>query len=327
MRTSSALALILTTASLLFSPLARSEVQYMGRGMPYQAFDKLPITPVNVGASVLNIAFAPGAFQLPQQSFLLWLRKSAEAVTTYYGRFPVPSARILIVPAPGRGVQGGQAFGYRGPAIRLIVGTDSTEADLTADWKAVHEMVHLALPDVPGANLWLAEGLAVYVESIARVQAGDLKPEKIWADFVRDMPKGLPRPRDGGLDETHTWGSTYWGGAVFYLLADVELRKRSNNTVGLQQAMQGVVAAGGTHDQDWTAEKILTVADNATKYPVMSELYQKMRALPVDPGLPDLWRQLGIEATSTGVKFDDAAPLASIRRAITAPPPAAQAKF
>src|SRR5262249_50596896 len=155
--------------------------------------------------------------------------KSATAVSVYYGRFPVSEARILIVPTAGSGVQRGTAFGYRGPAVRLAVGTDSTDQDLESDWKAVHEMIHLALPDVTQDHLWLGEGLAVYIESIARVQAGHLRAEKIWHEFVRDMPKGLPQPGDGGLEGTRSWGRTYWGGAIFCLLADVEIRKRTRD--------------------------------------------------------------------------------------------------
>lgn len=293
---------------------------YVGRGYPYAAFDRLDHTPVTVGGGVLNVAFAPGDLELPRARILAWLRKSAEAVTTYYGKFPVASARILIVPTSGEGVRGGQTFGYRGPAIRLIVGRATTEDDLREDWKAVHEMVHLALPDTPEENLWLAEGLAVYVESIARVQAGHLTPEKIWGDFMRDMPRGIPRAGDGGLDQTHTWGMTYWGGALYYLLADIELRKRSGNTVGVQQAIRGVVAAGGTHDKDWTIERILSVADKASGYPVMSELYAKMRDKPFAPDLAKLWDELGIKGEPGRITFDDAAPSAPIRLAITAPP-------
>ena len=296
-----------------------ADIDFTGRGMPYEASDGLQVTILHVGASTLHVVFAPGTFSLSQDRILACLSKSARAVTIYYGTFPVPSALILIVPEPGKGVLGGQAFGYRGPAIRLLVGRDSAEQDLIADWKAVHEMVHLALPDVPDENLWLAEGLAVYVESIARVQAGDLTPEKIWSDFVRDMPKGLPQEGDQGLDRTHTWGRTYWGGALFYLLADIEFRKRSGNRIGLQQAMRGVVIAGGTHDQDWPIDQILRTADEATGLHVMEELHQRMGAQYYAVDLPRLWAELGIRAT-TPISFDDAAPLAGIRKAITATP-------
>ena len=249
-----------------------------------------------------------------------WIKRSAQAVTVYYGRFPVASARILLVPVAGHGIRGGQAFGYRGAAIRLLVGKETSEADLVRDWKAVHEMVHLALPEVGQAHLWLAEGLAVYVESIARVEAGDLTEAKIWGDFVRDMPQGLPQAGDRGLDHTPTWGRTYWGGAVFCLLADVEIRKRTGNRVGLQQALRGILAAGGNNQQDWRMDRVLAVADKAVGVPVLTDLYAKMGDEPYAPHLDALWRDLGISVRDGRVTFDDTAVMAPIRRAITARP-------
>ncbi len=204
--------------------------------------------------------------------------------------------------------------------MRLAVGTESTEADLQDDWKAVHEMIHLALPNVTPDHLWVAEGIAVYVESIARVQAGHLRPERIWHEFVRDMPQGLPKDDDAGLEGTTSWGRTYWGGAMFCLLADVQLRKRSSNKVGLQEALRGIVAAGGTHDKDWSISRILAVADNATGLSVLSELYQKMGKAHYEPDLKQLWTDLGILDTPEGARFDDQAALADVRRAITTAP-------
>jgi len=301
-------------------PPAHAQSEFTGERMPYDAFERLSKTPITVGGSTLTIGFAPGEFALPRQALMTWIEKSANAVSLYFGRFPVSSASVLIVPVSGSGVQGGRAFGYRGAAIRLLVGRDSTEADLIDDWKAVHEMTHLALPDVSESHLWLAEGLAVYVESIARVQAGDLTEEKIWGDFVRDMPKGLPQAGDRGLDHTPTWGRTYWGGAIFYLLADVEIRKRTGNRIGLQQALRGILADGGNHEQDWPIERILSVADKATGVTILSDLYEKMRAKPYAPELDALWHDLGISMRDGQVTFNDDAALAPIRHAITAVP-------
>jgi hypothetical protein len=220
-------------------------------------------------------------------------------------------------------VQNGTTFGYRGAAIRLTVGSDATEADLDDDWKAVHEMTHLALPDVKDEHLWLAEGIAVYVEPVARVQAGDLTAQKIWGDMIHDMPKGLPEPGDRGLDHTPTWGRTYWGGAMFCLLADVEIRKRTGNAKGLQQALRGILDEGGNHEQDWDnwpVKRIFNVGDEATGTTVLSDLYNKMRSKPYAPDLDALWRELGVSVQQGSVVFDDSAPLAPIRRAITAAP-------
>jgi hypothetical protein len=309
--------------AVLASAPARAQSEFLGERFPYDAFDRLPATPLKVGGGTLNVAFAPGEMALPQSAIMGWLEKSAKAVTVYFGKFPVTSARVLIVPASGTGVQSGTTFGYRGAAIRLVVGSEATQAELDDDWKAVHEMTHLALPDVKDEHLWLAEGIAVYVEPVARVQAGDLTPEKIWGDMLRDMPKGLPEAGDRGLDHTPTWGRTYWGGAMFCLIADVAMRKETGNTKGLQQALRGILDAGGDHEQDWgtwPVERIFSVGDKATGTTVLSDLYKIMRAKPYAPDLDALWRELGVSVQGGSVVFDDSAPLASIRRAITATP-------
>ena len=224
---------------------AHAQSAFLGETFPYRAFDTLPTTPMHVGGATLNVGFAPGTFALPRSALMAWLETSAKAASIYYGKFPVGAVRILIVPVPGDDVQGGASWGYRGVAIRLLVGSDATAAELRDDWKAVHEMTHLALPDVHPPHLWLAEGLATYVEPIARVEAGDLTAEQIWGDMLRDMKKGLPAPGDQGLDGTDSWGRTYWGGAMFCLLADVEIRKRTNNAKGLEDALRAILRAGG----------------------------------------------------------------------------------
>jgi hypothetical protein len=302
---------------------AVAQSEFLGEHFPYDAFDRLPTTPIQVGGGTLHVAFAPGEIDLPRRAIMDWLTTSAKAVTVYFGKFPVASARVLIVPVPGSGVQAGTTYGYRGAAVRLVVGSDVTEAELTDDWKAVHEMTHLALPDVKDSHLWLAEGIAVYVEPVARVQAGDLIAEKIWGDMLRDMPKGLPQKGDRGLDRTPTWGRTYWGGAMFCLLADVEIRKATNNTKGLQQALRGILDAGGDHEKDWgewPIKRILSVGDKATGTTVLTGLYNKIRDTPYAPDLDALWSELGVAVQDGKVVFHDSAPLAAIRRAITAPP-------
>ena len=103
----------------------------------------------------------------------------------------------------------------------------------------------MAFPSVSRQHHWIEEGLATYVEPIARAQAGSLRAERVWADMVRDMPQGQPGPGDRGLDHTRNWGRTYWGGAVFCLLADVQFRARTGNRRGLQHALRGILAAGG----------------------------------------------------------------------------------
>jgi hypothetical protein len=256
---------------------------------------------------------------LPKEKILDWIRMSAKAVAMYYGRFPVDQLRLLLVPVDGARIRGGTTWGYRGAAIRIPIGRDSTEEVLRRDWVMVHEMVHTALPDMDSRYGWLSEGLATYVEPIARVQAGDLTAAEIWQAMMRDIPKGLPQAGDQGLDNTDTWGRKYWGGAMFCLLADIEIRKATGNRFGLQDAMRGVIAAGGNHEHDWSIERILAAADKAVGVDVLTRLHREMGSKPVSPDLAALWRDLGLRPRGEGFAFDDSAPLAAIREAITAP--------
>jgi hypothetical protein len=302
-------------------PQARAQSQDLrGDRMPYDAFDRLAKTDIEVPEGVLHVAFGPGETAFPKARILDWVKTSAKAVSTYYGRFPVQSAKLLLVPVDGAGVRGGTTWGYRGAAIRVLLGRESGEDDLRRDWVLVHEMVHTALPDMAERYGWLSEGLAVYIEPVARVQAGDLTPKEIWLAMMRDMPKGLPQPGDQGLDNTDTWGRKYWGGAMFCLLADIEIRKRSGNKFGLQDAMRGVLAAGGNVEQDWPIERILATADRAVGSDVLTRLHDQMGSKPVSPDIEALWRDLGLKRHDGDLDFDDTAPLAAIRKSITEPP-------
>jgi hypothetical protein len=67
----------------------------------------------------------------------------------------------------------------------------------------------MAFPDVSGESdehHWMEEGMATYIEPIARAEIGRMSPERVWGDFVRHMPQGLPQAGDQGLDHTSTWG-------------------------------------------------------------------------------------------------------------------------
>ena len=118
---------------------------------------------------------------------------------------------------------------------------------LADDWMMTHELVHMAFPSLPDDQHWMEEGLATYIEPLARVMTGELKARQVWRDMVRDMPKGEPAEGDEGLDHTHTWGRTYWGGALFCLVADVEIRAKTGNQKGPAGCVARRRRAGRNH--------------------------------------------------------------------------------
>lgn len=268
------------------------------------------------GGADIEVSFESEHFDLSQDVLLGWVRWSARAVSAYYGKFPVPRARIRIFAGGGDGVSNGTSNGDDGAWCRITVGRQTTAEDLNDDWMLTHEMVHFAFPSVSRRHHWIEEGSATYVEPIARVQIGNLTPARVWGDMLRDMQQGLPREGDQGLDNTHTWGRTYWGGALFCLLADVQIRKNTANKKGLQDALRAINRAGGTIDVDWPIERAFAVGDKATDGKTLMELYGKMAGQAVMVDLPDLWKQLGVARVEGKVVFDAHAPLAKAREAI-----------
>ena len=112
--------------------LARAQSEFMrGDRMPYDSFDRLPKIDLEVAGGTIHVGFAPGEIALPQENVLDWIRISAKAVATYYGRFPVTELKLLIVPVNGPRVRGGTTWGYRGAAIRVLLGREAGELDLS----------------------------------------------------------------------------------------------------------------------------------------------------------------------------------------------------
>jgi hypothetical protein len=260
----------------------------------------------------IEVQFAPG-FEPPQREHLLaWVRAASDAVAGYFGRFPVPQVELLLLPMDGAGVISGVSFGEPSPLMRLRVGRDVTPAQLRDDWILVHEMVHLAVPQIPRAQRWLHEGIATYVESLARGRAGLVAPAAVWGRWFKAMAQGLPAQGDRGLDHTPTWARTYWGGAMFCLVADVRMRQRGATQRGLQQALQGVLAAGGDYRVAWSPSKIFATADAAVGQSTLTDLYRQMKDSSARTDLPALWRELGVDDDG----LHDDAPLAAVRRAI-----------
>lgn len=304
----------LATVAAMASAAGAATVCLAGRhAQAAEVGDEQPvIVTLSLFRSQIEVQFAPGFGDAVREQALAWVRTSAGAVAGYFGRFPVPRLELLLQPVDGVGARSGVSFAEPSAMVRVRLGLESTPQSLQGDWILVHEMVHLAVPRVPRAQAWLHEGLATYVESLARGRAGLLSAASVWRGWVQAMPQGQPLADDRGLDHTPTWARTYWGGALFCLLADVRMRQHGSPERGLQQALQGVLAAGGDYRVAWPVARILATADAAVGLTTLTDLYQQMKDKPMVVDLDALWRELGVEATT----LRDDAPLAAVRRAI-----------
>ena len=273
---------------------------------------------LNVGASKIDITLPTDSMKLSRQQLLSWVRMCANSVSHYYGKFPVPHLTLRISAGYGSEVRHGVTYPKDGGLIIITVGRDSEVSDLKDDWVLTHEMIHLAMPSLDDNHHWLEEGISTYVEPVARAQTGVLPIAEVWRQFAHDMDQGEPSYGDRGLDNTPSWGRTYWGGAMFCLMADVKIRERTHNRRGLQDALRAVLSHGGTITEDWDIEQMLKIGDKATGTTVLMDLYNEMKDKPDPVDLDALWKKLGVALENRHAVLNDKAPDAGIRKAITA---------
>jgi hypothetical protein len=269
-----------------------------------------------VGASRIDVTMDTSQAPISQSDVMKWVQNAAESVTAFYGRFPVPHLTLRVISFDGQGVQHGMTWARGGGLIRIRVGGKTSPAEFADDWMLTHEMIHLAFPCMVDEHHWIEEGLSVYVEPIARIRAGHWTALQMWRDLVRDMPKGQPQDGDKGLDHTHTWGRTYWGGALFAFVADIQIRKQTKNKKGLEDALRGILGAGGDIREDWDIEKAFQIGDQATGVDVLQKLYASWKDKPVQVDLAAMWKQLGVDGYGANVTLKDDAPLSAVRHAL-----------
>ena len=282
----------------------------------YSAFGPFESARLEVGGGVVELALAPGERRLSNDAFERWVADAAGAVSGYFGRLPVGRVLVLALPGGRRPVGFGTMRAGGGASVMIFVGREASPADLARDWVLTHELTHLGFPDVSDAPTWIEEGLATYLEPLARAQAGLISEEALWREMMEGLPRGLEG--EGGLDSARGYGRIYWGGALYWMLCDLDLRERTANARGLRDVLRAVLAAGGDATASWPLERTLDALDRAAGQPVFRDRLLRMGSQPAREDLAALWRRMGVVRRGDDVMFDDEAPLGAIRRSLSA---------
>jgi hypothetical protein len=285
----------------------------------FAVFGRFHQEEIRIDGARVVVAIAPQELALSDAEVVSWVRRAVNAISVYLGRFP--SERTLVIVQGGtQHPTRGETLGDGGPAVLVRAGVGVDAAKTRDDWIMTHELLHVSLPSLSREHRWLDEGIPTYVEPIVRARDGQVSAEKFWGDLVDGLPQGQPEAGDAGLERTHTWGRTYWGGALFCFAADIALRERTQNTRSLDDVLRAVVATGANVEAHWEIDQLLDVGDRATGTRVLHELYDRMALAAATVDLAALWARLGVQRRGDLVTFDDRAPLASVRRSITGGP-------
>ena len=90
--------------------------------------------------------------------------------------------------------------------------------------------------------------------------------------------------------------------------------------VGLQAALRAILNETGGYRSDRGIDEVLRIGDAATGTKVLESLYRDSKDAPMMPDLSALWSRLGVPEDPKTQPFDDHAPLAAVRIAITRKP-------
>jgi hypothetical protein len=277
---------------------------------------RIEMAGIDGGPATIDLVQLDGRTALGPDRIATWVSRAGEAMARYFGGYPAERTLMVVLPMPGRdSVPFGRVLSGGGITMMVQVGENAGRDALLNDWVLVHEMVHTAMPFLSDNGGWLMEGIATYVEPIVRARAGWITPEAVWTEFFRNMPRGYEAMTRLGMRRAG-FGAIYWGGALFALLSDVEMRKRSDGARGLEDCLRAVRRDGGTGDRRWTTEEFVAVCDRTSGGTYMADRAQAhyLDGAPVD--LEQLWDDLGVEEQGDRVVLKKDAPLARIREAI-----------
>lgn len=272
----------------------------------------------------LELVVLDGGLRVSEDELARWVEQRARVVAEFYGRMPARRVVVFLVPVEGRGdVAFGKLLPGSAPGIVVLLGSDAGADALTRDWILTHELFHVGVPSFYKEGKWFDEGLATYFEPILRARAGLLSELELWTSFAREMPKGVSALTRYGLERSPDYERVYWGGAVFCLMADIEIRTSSGLHQGLEDGVRAVFEAGGSAWDVWSLERALAVADRSFGEPVLGRLARRYAGAPSSFDLERLLAELGVvrRAGSGAIELRDDAPLAAVRRAIVHPPP------
>jgi hypothetical protein len=284
----------------------------IGRG-PYDwpaavAFGTFTERELEVGGARLRVSLLHGSPEVEWDLVRQWLTRAAAAVTTLYGRFPVETAQIIVVP----GARGDEpvpwAFVLRGgmASVHFFINQRRPLSEFLTDWTAVHELSHLLLPYVRPEDAWLSEGSASYFQNVLRARSGMITAADAWqrlhSGFRRGM-KSMPgitladaterMYRDGAFMRV------YWHGAALLLLADQRLRARTQGRESLDTALAKLQQCCLASDQGWQASTLFARLDELTGTSVFGELLAEQNASRF-PDLSESYALLGLRVQEGG---------------------------
>ncbi len=293
------------------------------------AFGSLSATEIEAAGARIRLAVTDAAPRADAAAIAAWIGEAARAVGTLYGRFPLPSPQVVVVPIGRRAepVPWAQVQRGGGTAAHFFVDQHRPLDEFREDWTATHELSHMLLPYVSRDDAWLSEGVASYYQNVLRARAGMIRPEEAWEKLYAGFGRGRGEADEatlaeasGRMHERGVFMRVYWSGAAIALIADVALRRESGGERSMDAALEGLADCCLPSYRTWTARELLTRLDALSGSDVLMTLHDRYIDSPAFPDLGEASAALGIVESPRGLSFTDDTAAAALRRAIMSAP-------
>ncbi len=293
------------------------------------AIGRFQVRELAVGGAALQLAVLGSTPPADNAAVTAWMDEAARAVTTLYGRFPLPQAQLLLIPIGRRAepVPWGQVLRGGRPAAHLFFDQTRPPREWRDDWTAVHELSHMLLPYISRRDAWLSEGFASYYQNVLRARAGLVSEADAWRKLVAGFGRGKNGTRRGvsldaasrAMRRERAFMRVYWSGAAIALIADMQLRQIDPD-LSLDLALSRLGVCCLPSPRMWTAEETFQRMDELAGQEIFVELARQYRGSDQFPAVEELLLRLGVIGRGDTLLLDDSAELAPLRRALMRAP-------
>lgn len=293
------------------------------------AFGRFTVNNLALNGANLRLSILDGEPKTDLGLTKNWLLLAAEELANLYGSFPDPYPQILVVPL-GRGNEPmpyAQVTRGGGSGVHFYIDQRRSAKAFNKDWTASHELSHLLLPFVDRDDAWLSEGLASYFQNVLMSRNGTLTQRRSWEKLYQGFQRGINRNYQGTLKQASermysdgTNMRVYWSGAAIAMLADIQLRQRSNGKQSLISALEGLKDCCLPSDRLWSAWEVMSALDDITNTSIFTDLYNQYVYSRQFPEYQTTFEKLGIQVQNNRIKLKSSAELLSIRNSIMGAP-------
>ena len=272
----------------------------------------------------IEVRFQSNISSDKKEIFRQWINHSSDALTLVYGELPVDHfiTQIKLSKRDSGVVPWGEVSRNTIPEVTLVVNPKSPLNELKADWTIYHEFSHLLIPYDAGDSRWFSEGLASYYQNIIQARAGMFSESKMWQKLYEGFERGRKDTNynhqklsylSDNINQNHSYMRVYWSGALYWLKADIALRKLDNG-YSLDKALHELHKC--CFDRYLSAGEITKQLDKLTNNNIFTSLFTEFSKSYILPKYMDDLHMLGIEQQAGRVKLKNKAENSHIRRAI-----------